>query len=139
MKRVCGSKCYALAGAVLAALLAMACGREKTEMTVQELRSRIEARDDINVVDVRREPGFRSGYVPGSICVPLEQIEARIAEIRAMSGDVAVICGREIRSREAVEQLRDKGIPAILVKGGIQEWTAAGYGLEGAGESKGGE
>jgi len=85
------------------------------------------------LIDVRTEKDFDRAHLPGAISVPLDQLEARVEELRAAGRTVIVYCcgkwGAE--SAQAVALLRSQGVDdAHAVAGGFQRWVDAGYVVE---------
>jgi adenylyltransferase/sulfurtransferase len=75
------------------------------------------------VVDVREAHEVATGMIPGARHVPLADL---LADPAAIPGPVIVVCQTAIRSRRAAEALRDAGIEAAILAGGMEAWTAAG-------------
>jgi rhodanese-related sulfurtransferase len=87
------------------------------------------------VVDVRIEPSFRAGHIPGALNVPLDQVDARALEIlRAAAGRAIVTycsCLHEHTSAVAAQALTAAGardVSALL--GGYPSWVAHGGRVE---------
>jgi rhodanese-related sulfurtransferase len=87
------------------------------------------------VVDVRIEPSFRAGHIPGALNVPLDQVDARAPEIlRAAAGRAIVTycsCLHEHTSAVAAQALTAAGardVSALL--GGYPSWVAHGGRVE---------
>ena len=83
-------------------------------------------KSSICFIDVRSEDEFRSGHVPGAICVPLDSIENSSAKIPA---DKLVIlsCQSGKRSAKASELLRQRGYSNIVeMEGGYSAWSGSG-------------
>ena len=85
------------------------------------------------LIDVRTEKDFDRAHLPGAISVPLDQLEARVEELRAAGRTVIVYCcgkwGAE--SAQAVALLRSHGVDdAHAVAGGFQRWVDAGFVVE---------
>jgi rhodanese-related sulfurtransferase len=57
----------------------------------QELRAKMEAGDDVLVVDVRHEETYAAGHIPGAINIPLLEIESRIEEL-PRDREIALYC-----------------------------------------------
>lgn len=72
------------------------------------------------LVDVRSASEFSSGHVPGSINIPLEQIESRMADLGDAS--LLLICQSGQRAKMAAERLRRCGAEISVVEGGTQAW-----------------
>lgn len=62
------------------------------------------------VIDVRTPQEFHQGAVEGSINIPLDEVEARIEEIRKLEGPVILCCASGSRSGLAEEILTASGI-----------------------------
>ena len=89
-----------------------------SEITAEELRRRLEAREPILLLDVR-EPGEHAvDAIEGSRLVPLGQLASRLGEI-PRDRPIAAYCAAGMRSAKAAKMLRDKGFQAVSLRGGI--------------------
>jgi phage shock protein E len=61
------------------------------------------------IVDVRTPAEFAGGHVTGSVNIPLQEIPARLAEIKKM-GNIVLCCASGNRSGQAMTFLKQKGI-----------------------------
>lgn len=90
------------------------------------LRERGNGADDFVLIDVR-EPGERDVVtIPGALPVPLGKVRADNGEAIAQlaSGIPALVyCKSGARSAEAVRLLRQRGVDAIDVTGGVLAWV----------------
>ena len=85
----------------------------------------------VTVLDVRPADEFRLGHVPGAVNVPLEDLESALASLTPEQDVVAYCRGPYcVMSFEAVAKLRERGIPARRLEGGMPEWIAAGLPVE---------
>ena len=66
--------------------------------------------EKVTIVDVRTPQEFDGGNVDGSINIPLDQIVARLGEIRAMAKPLIHCCASGGRSGQAAEYLNQNGI-----------------------------
>lgn len=82
------------------------------------------------LIDVRTPGEFASGHVAGAQNVPLDSLEAALGELRAVEGEVYVICRSGSRSRTAAATLQRAGLRAVNVSGGTLAWVASGGALE---------
>lgn len=81
----------------------------------------------VTVLDVRAADEFAMGHLPGAINIPLEELEARIAELDLAQEVVAYCRGAYcVLSFEAVDRLRARGYRARRLEDGYPEWKAAG-------------
>jgi adenylyltransferase/sulfurtransferase len=94
------------------------------ELTVQELDARLKSGVPVLLLDVREPSEFEICRIPGSTLIPLGQVGARLGEVveAAAGREVLVHCKMGGRSAKAVHLLRENGIDARNVKGGILEW-----------------
>ncbi len=58
------------------------------------------------IIDVRSREEFQGGNVAGSVNIPLQEIPARIEEIRTMTQPIWLCCASGNRSGQAAEFLR---------------------------------
>ena len=104
---------------------------EKTtvpEITVQELKQILDSNvQDFVLLDVRNPNEYEIARIPGSILVPLSDIEsgAGLEKIRELVNGHRLIahCKMGGRSAKALAILEDAGIKGTNVKGGIQAWS----------------
>jgi rhodanese-related sulfurtransferase/DNA-binding transcriptional ArsR family regulator len=98
-------------------------------ITRVELLARL-SRDEIIVIDVRPEPEFAAGHLPGAISVPPDQLE-RLDELPA-DRDVVAYCRGPycVYADDAVRRLRARGRHAVRLEDGLPEWRHAGGPVE---------
>lgn len=101
------------------------------QIDVGELRARIEGREDLLVLDVRRPAEYAAGHVPGARPGPLDRLERDLGQLD-LTRPTAVVCAGGYRSSAACSLLRKNGFAAPLfnVVGGTSAWVAAGYATE---------
>ena len=83
------------------------------------------------VVDVRTQEEWDEYHVPNVPLIPLDQLPDRLNEI-PKDKEILVICRSGNRSQEGRDILLSAGYQATSVTGGIKEWYAKGYPIEGA-------
>jgi ArsR family transcriptional regulator len=97
-----------------------------TPMSRSELLNRMET-GEVTVLDVRPATEYRAGHLPAAISIPLEELEARLAELSEQQLVVAYCRGPYcVLSAQAVRTLRDHGREAVRLEDGLPEWKAAG-------------
>ena len=74
------------------------------------------------LVDVRTPEEYRDGHVPGSINVPLQQIEDIELEIAEKNTPLYVYCRSGARSRQAAALLKEMGYEDVHNIGGILDY-----------------
>ena len=98
------------------------------EITVKELKDLIDhGVSSFVLIDVRNVNEYEIARIPGSILVPLPDIEngKGVEKIRELSQNKKVIahCKMGGRSAKALRILKEKGILGTNVKGGITAWS----------------
>ncbi|HCF27763.1 MAG TPA: molybdenum cofactor biosynthesis protein MoeB [Cyanobacteria bacterium UBA11049] len=101
---------------------------EMSEMTVQELKELIESgADDFVLLDVRNPNEYEIAKIPGSVLVPLPDIEdgEGVAKVKELLNGHRLIahCKMGGRSAKALGILKEAGIEGTNVKGGITAWS----------------
>jgi uncharacterized membrane protein YdjX (TVP38/TMEM64 family)/rhodanese-related sulfurtransferase len=107
--------------------------REKPMLTVEELKARADGGTGL-ILDVRTAADYvgEQGHIRGALNLPLEQLEARLAEV----GDdpeqpIAIVCRTDRRSAKAAALLARRGfVDARVVRGGMTAWLAQGWPVE---------
>lgn len=96
------------------------------ECGAQELKERLDAGEEVVIVDVRGPGEAARGSLPGARALPLSQLEARWQELADADEIVCTDAGDGAAVR-AARLLRAKGlINATALEGGVQAWTAVG-------------
>jgi rhodanese-related sulfurtransferase len=99
-------------------------------LTREELAER-SASGTVTVLDVRPREEFAAGHLPGAFSIPLEELEARLAELPADSEVVAYCRGAYcVMAYDAVDLLRAHGVTACRLEDGMLEWRLAGMAVE---------
>ena len=92
------------------------------EITVKELRQKMDEGEPINVLDVREPHEYEVANI-GVKLVPLGELPRRIAEFD-QNENFAIHCKTGGRSAKAVKLLQDAGFGNVYnVKGGITAWS----------------
>ncbi len=76
-------------------------------------------KEDVTVVDVRNTWEYDEGHVNNAVNIPLNEIPARIDEIRKLNGPAILYCRSGNRSGAAVHILKRAGITNVYNGGGI--------------------
>jgi len=64
----------------------------------------------ITIVDVRSPGEFMGGHVAGSINIPLQEIQQRLNEVKALPQPIILCCASGMRSEQATHYLRGQGV-----------------------------
>ena len=85
----------------------------------------------VSVLDVRPADEFAAGHLPGAVNVPLDELEARLADLDPTREIVAYCRGPYcVLSYEAIATLRARGFRARRLEDGLPEWRTAGRPVE---------
>ena len=92
--------------------------------------------DDAVILDVRDPADFAAGHAPGAVSMPLARLGALTAgELAALpvgaDGRVVVSCGGGSKQTRATAYLLAHGLGAVVLRGGMRGWRAAGRPLVG--------
>ena len=103
------------------------------EIGPHELKRRIDAGEDLVIVDSRTPEEYHRGCIPGSVSVPGGELTLRIAELVTNPEQTIVVhCGGRTRSYIGAESVRRLGLPnpVIALENGTMGWQLAGLELE---------
>jgi rhodanese-related sulfurtransferase len=82
-------------------------------------------------LDVRTQEEWDEYHVPNTTLIPLDQLPNRLSEV-PKDKEIVVICRSGNRSQQGRDILLNAGYTATSVTGGVKEWYAKGYDIEGA-------
>jgi uncharacterized membrane protein YdjX (TVP38/TMEM64 family)/rhodanese-related sulfurtransferase len=110
--------------------------RARPMLGVEELKRRIDAHQDLLVLDVRTTADFvgEQGHIAGATNIPLEALEARLDELTAdLERPIALVCRTDRRSAKAAALLARRGFADVhVVQGGMTAWLGNGWAVEAA-------
>jgi adenylyltransferase/sulfurtransferase len=93
------------------------------EITVEDLKARLDQGDKPFIVDVRNPEEFQICRIPGSVLLPLPQLAQRFSEL-PRDRELVVHCKSGQRSARAIQFLRQQGFDRLKnLKGGIFAWA----------------
>ncbi len=98
---------------------------ELPEITVRELKERLDAGEEVAVLDVREPHEYEVANLEaqGAKLIPLGELPNRLLELN-QNNEVAVYCKTGGRSAKAVKILQDAGFGNVYnVEGGITAWS----------------
>jgi rhodanese-related sulfurtransferase len=109
--------------------LVEAARKQVREMSVQDVKKRLDAGEKFILVDTREESEWDRGHLPGAIHLGKGVIERDIEHaIPDPSAPLVLYCGGGFRSALAAENLQKMGYTNVIsMDGGWRDWTAAGY------------
>ena len=81
--------------------------------------------EELKVIDVRSEKEYFGdiGHIEGSELLPLQKIASSINSLKELNQEIYVVCLSGKRSSIAAKILRDNGIKALNIKGGMMAWN----------------
>ena len=93
-------------------------------ITAKELKRRIDAGQDVQIIDVREPHEYAFARIPNTKLIPLGEVVARVGELDP-TREAIVHCRSGVRSAKAIRELRDHGYPGALanLEGGILAWS----------------
>ncbi len=92
------------------------------DVTVEELRDRLQRGEEVFVLDVREPQEYQICRIEGSTLLPLGELPRRFRELDR-GRDLVVHCKSGMRSAKAVAFLREQGFTRVQnLKGGILAW-----------------
>lgn len=102
------------------------------ELTVQDVRSKLDSDRSFFLVDVREESEWAGGHLPSAIHLSKGIIERDIEATVADSGaEIICYCGGGYRSALVADNLRKMGYTNVWsMDGGFGGWRAAGLPIE---------
>ncbi len=102
------------------------------EVTVQDVKPRLDRGDRFYLVDVREESEWAAGHIPNALHLGKGVIERDIEQaIPDTSAEIVLYCGGGFRSALAADNLRKMGYKnAVSMDGGFGAWRQAGFPIE---------
>jgi sulfur-carrier protein adenylyltransferase/sulfurtransferase len=92
------------------------------QITVRELKRRMDAGEDVQLIDVREPFEYKIAQIGGKL-IPQNDVPQRLAEID-QSREVVVHCKSGGRSQRIAEFLKQSGYPRVVnLEGGILAWS----------------
>ena len=81
-------------------------------------------------IDTRDEGAFKRAHLPRAVNMPIEGIEARLAELHMLPGQPVLYCRSGDKTKELSEKLAEQGMPVAFLEGGMLAWEADGLPIE---------
>ena len=106
--------------------------KETKEVSLDELKRRLDAKEPYTLLDVREKEEFRAGYIPGAVSIPrgfLEiQVEGRLTDKHAK---IVAYCAGGTRSAFAAKTLAELGYTNVeTANPGFVRWKDLGYPID---------
>ena len=106
--------------------------KETKEVSLEELKRRLDAKEPYTLLDVREKEEYRAGYIPGAVSIPrgfLEiQVEGRLNDKKAK---IVAYCAGGTRSALAAKTLAELGYTNVeTANPGFVRWKDLGYPID---------
>jgi rhodanese-related sulfurtransferase len=100
------------------------------QIAADELEARL-ATGNVVVLDVRPEPEYRAGHIPGALSAPLESL-VQVAATLPKRREIVAYCRGPycVYADDAVRLLQQRGLKARRLDVGLPEWRRAGHAVE---------
>ncbi|MBI2339039.1 MAG: molybdopterin-synthase adenylyltransferase MoeB [Deltaproteobacteria bacterium] len=102
------------------------------EISVEELKKKIDKKEDILLIDVREKEETDGGVIPGAKTIPRGFLELKVENLEPKRDrPIVVNCAGGNRSALAARSLQEMGYKNVLsLKGGYAAWQHAGFPIE---------
>ncbi len=100
------------------------------EVQAKELPALLKARRVV-VVDVREAAVYNRVHIPGAVSAPVAEFEEKLPALLAQRKPLVIYdrsCGDDARG--IFDSLSKRGVPAVLLKGGMVGWESEGFDVE---------
>ena len=97
------------------------------ESTPPDIQRRIDAGEQIVLIDVREPEEFAITRIEGATLIPMRNIPANLQQLEAKADEntLIVFCHHGVRSLNVVHWLREQGVSTCQsMAGGIDAWSA---------------
>jgi rhodanese-related sulfurtransferase len=97
------------------------------QLTPHQLKDALSSAKPPVVIDVRMPNETAvEGHIEGAVLIPLPELPQRLGEVPA-GRDVICVCKMGMRSFNAAAFLKQRGIDAANMIGGMNAWVGAGF------------
>ncbi len=106
--------------------------RHIREVTIADIKPRLDRCESFHLVDVREESEWNAGHLPNAIHLGKGVIERDIEQAMPdRKSEIVLYCGGGFRSALAAESLQKMDYQNVSsMDGGFRAWTEAGYPIE---------
>jgi adenylyltransferase/sulfurtransferase len=95
---------------------------EIPQITAKELKRRIDAGEQVYILDVREPWEYKTAQIGGTL-IPMNEIPQRLSELDR-DHEIIVHCHHGVRSQRVAEFLQQSGFPRVInLAGGIDAWS----------------
>ncbi len=91
----------------------------------QQVKERLEAGEELRLIDVREPSEFRTARIHGAELLPMGSVPQALDDLLQESHSIVVFCHHGVRSLHVVNWLRKNGVENCLsMEGGIDRWSS---------------
>ncbi len=92
-------------------------------INLEDFQAKVDGEESISIIDVREPAEFAFGHIPGSVNIPLGELDERMNEVESNDEEIYVICRTGNRSDLAAQKLTSNGYKKVKnVVPGMAEW-----------------
>jgi len=107
--------------------------RKRTkQVSLEELKRRLDAREKVTLVDVREKDEWRAGYIPGAVSIPRGYLEMQAEQkLPDKNAPIVAYCAGGTRSALAAATLQELGYMHVeTANPGFVRWKDLNYPIE---------
>ena len=94
---------------------------------VGQVRELVARDSDVALLDVRSPAEFETVHIPGSVNVPLDQLDGHLTALADRGRPIVLVCRSGARATQAQARLAGVGcVQATVLDGGVLAWESAG-------------
>jgi len=94
------------------------------EITPEEVKSKLEAKQDLVLLDVREPWEFQTASITGAKLMPMGDVPSRAHQELDPEEHIVVMCHHGVRSMNVTVWLRQQGFENVQsMRGGIDAWS----------------
>ena len=92
-------------------------------ITAKQVHEKLNKNENFTLLDVRTKEEYEQGRIPGSVLLPLDELERKSDQLLAdKNEEIIIYCRSGVRSNTARKILVDKGYKKVYDLGGIIDW-----------------
>ena len=106
--------------------------KETKEVSLEELKRRLDASEPYTLLDVREKEEFRAGYIPGAVSIPRSFLEIQVeGRLHDKNAKIVAYCAGGTRSALAAKTLAELGYTNVeTANPGFVRWKDLGYPID---------
>ncbi len=98
------------------------------ELSVEELKAKMDRKENFLLIDVREQGEWNQGYIEGAKLMPLSCFQIDFEKLKDPDQEIVIQCKSGKRSMDACQFLLGEGFSNLAnVTGGIMAWENNGY------------